>query len=119
MTKHAESARGTRDNGQRTAKDLTSKHLKITNETIRAPYVDELTRLHNVLIEMDEPIADRRFFAGIVLQGLTEDLGVNIPQIQSVLRRFYLGRLPRNETGTIVGRGTAMATTIVTNNSSV
>ena len=36
MTKHAEGTRGTRGNGQKAVKELESKYLKITNETIRA-----------------------------------------------------------------------------------
>lgn len=141
VTKHAEGARGTRGNGQKAVKELESKYLKITNETIRATqealattsmtsgqdpdnYINELTRLRNLLTEMEEPITDRHF-TDIVLQGLTEeyrdvklmtwkDPDFDLPKIQSVLRHLYLDGLSRNKTGRIAGRGTAMTATSAT-----
>ncbi|CAN0462263.1 unnamed protein product, partial [Scytosiphon promiscuus] len=58
-------------------------------------YINELTRLRNLLTEMEEPITGRRF-TDIVLQGLTEeyrdvklrackDPDFDLPDIHSVL----------------------------------
>ena len=135
VRKHAEGARRTRGNGQKAVKELESKYLKITNETIRATqealattsltsredpenYINELTRLCNLLTEMEEPITDRHF-TDIVLQGLTEeyrdvklmtwkDPDFGLPKIQCVRRHLYLDGISRNKTGRLDGRGTVM-----------
>ena len=89
VTKHAEGARGTHGNGSKAVKQLESNCLKITNKTICATQeaiaatsstcgqdpnnsINELTPLHNLLTEVEEPITDRHF-TDIVLQGLTEE----------------------------------------------
>ena len=92
-------------------------------------YINEPTRLRNLLIEMEEPITYRHF-TDIILQGLTEEYrnvklmtwkypDFDLPQNQSVLRHFYLDGLSRNMTGRIAGRGTAMTATSATPDPSV
>ena len=130
VTKHAQDIRGTRGNGQAALQELESKYLKITNETIRATqealaattmnegqdpdeYINEATRLRELLQEMHEPITDRRFM-DIILQGLTgeyrdvklmtwKDPEFDLPKIQPVLRHLYLDEVSRKKT--IRGRG--------------
>ena len=87
VTKHAEGACTTRGNGQKAVKELESKYLKRTNATIHATheattsmtsgqdpdnYINDLSRLRNLLTKMEELITDR-YFTGIILQGLTEE----------------------------------------------
>lgn len=80
---HAEDIRGTRGNGQAALRELESKFLKITNETIRATqealaatsmkegqdpdeYINEATRLRELLKETGEPITDRHFMDSLL-----------------------------------------------------
>ncbi|CAN0166623.1 unnamed protein product, partial [Pylaiella littoralis] len=87
VEKHGQGSRGTRGDGKAALKELESKYLRITNETIRATqkdlaamrmsdgqdpdeYINEATRLRELLDEMEEPITDRRFM-DIILQGLS------------------------------------------------
>ena len=88
MTTHVEGASGTRGNGQKAVKQLESKYLKNTNKMIPATqealattsmtsgqdldHINELTRLRNLLTEIDEPITDGRF-TDIFLESLTEE----------------------------------------------
>ncbi|MEP0398849.1 MAG: hypothetical protein ABJD82_04170 [Marinobacter sp.] len=124
-------------------KELESKYLRITNETIRATqealattsttsrqdpnnYVNERTRLRILLTEMEEHITDKHF-TDLVLQGLTErvqgrqahdlkDRDFGLLKIQSTPRHLYLDGLSRNRTGRIAGGGTAMTATSATSN---
>ena len=135
MRKRTEGARRTRGNGQKAVKELESKYLKITNETIHAAqealattsitsgedpdnYINQFTRLRSLPTEMEEPVTDRHF-TDIVLHGLTEAYGdvklmtlkdpdFDLPKIQCVLRHFDLHGISRNKTGTIAGHGTSV-----------
>ena len=138
VTKHAEDIRGTRGNGQAALRELESKYLKITNETIRATqealaatsmkegqdpdeYINEATRLRELLKEMGEPITDRHFM-DIVLQGLTaeyrdvklmtwKDPDFDLLKMQPVLRHLYLDEVSRKKV--VFGRGAATAMTAI------
>lgn len=124
VAKHAQDIRGTRGNGQAALQELEAKYLKITNETIRATqealaatrmedgqdpdeYINEATRLRELLKEMEEPITDRRFM-DIILQGLTneyrdvklmtwKDPEFDLPKMQPVLRHLYLDEVSRKK----------------------
>ena len=84
-------------------------------------YINELTRLRNLLMERKESIKDRCSI-DIVLQGLTEeyqdvklmtwkDTEFDLTKMQSVLRHLYLDGLSRNKTRKIAGRSTTMTAT--------
>ena len=98
MTTHVEGASGTRGNGQKAVKQLESKYLKNTNKMIPATqealattsmtsgqdldHINELTRLRNLLTEMEERITDRHF-TDIVPQDLTEEyMGVKLDDLE-------------------------------------
>lgn len=78
MKKYLEDACGTRGNGRNAVKELESRYLKITNEKMRSTqeaiattsvtlgqdpdnYINELTRLRNVLTETEEPSTNSAF----------------------------------------------------------
>lgn len=81
-------------------------------------YINEPTRLRNLLAERQKLITDRHV-THIVFQSLAEegvpgrqaelqDLDFDLPNIQSMLRHPYLERLLRIKTGRIAGRGVPM-----------
>lgn len=79
MTKHSEGMRGTRGNVLKAVEELESKHLKITNGTIRTTQEAIASTClmpehdpDNCTNEMGEPIADSHF-TDVVLQGSTEE----------------------------------------------
>ena len=105
MTTHVEGASGTRGNGQKAVKQLESKYLKNTNKMIPATqealattsmtsgqdldHINELTRLRNLLTEMEERITDRHF-TDIVPQDLTEEyMGVKLDDLEGPRLRSY------------------------------
>ena len=115
VTKHATDIRGTCGDGQAAMKELESKYLSITNESIRATqrglaqtemqlgqdpdeYINEATALSEKLNMMKEPITDRHFM-DIILEGVTDtykdvkfmtwkDPNIDLTKIQSMLRHI-------------------------------